>query len=286
MELRQLKCFVTAGQLSSITKAAKKLHVSQPNVTTAIQKLESELGVELFERKQKRLYLTPSGKTFLERIDAALSQIQDAVSIVTETSQSQYGKIRIGIPPTIGAALFPEMLSRFTDLHPRIVLSVVEDGSWSIREKVESGELDLGILILSNLSPTLDTAFLAREQIMVCLPPDHPLARQTDVTFSDLKNEALILLGQHSYHHHLIIREFERLQIKPHVLLTSNQVETIKGLVAKNMGVSFLFESLVRQESGIVAKPFAPPCYVDLGLAWRKDLHMSAATRTFIDFFQ
>lgn len=285
MELRQLRYFMTVGQMSSITRAAEQLHTSQPNITTAIQKLESELGVPLFYRKQKRLHLTREGRQFLSRIETVIGLLEEAISEVTHSANLHQGRVRIGIPPSIGAVLFPDMLSRFSDLHPDIELAIVEDGSWSIAGKIEAAELDLAIMILTdNLS--MNTIFLDRQQVMVCLPVNHHLASKQFITFVDLKDESLILLGEHSYHHHIIIREFERLKLKPHIVLSTNQVETIKGLVANNIGVSFLFEDLVRTESDIVSKPFASPMFVDIALAWKKGGHVSAATQAFIDFFK
>lgn len=285
MELRQLRYFMTVGQIGSITRAAEHLHTSQPNITTAIQKLESELGVPLFYRKQKRLHLTSEGRQFLSRVEAVIGELEEAISEVTQSVNLHRGRVRIGIPPSIGAVLFPDMLSRFSDLHPDIELAIVEDGSWSIARKIEEAELDLAIMILTdNLS--MNTIFLAKQQVMVCLPVHHRLAIKQFITFDDLKDESLILLGEHSYHHHIIIREFERLKLKPHIVLSTNQVETIKGLVANKIGISFLFEDLVRHESNIITKPFVSPMFVAIALAWKKGSNVSAATQAFINFFK
>lgn len=284
MELRQLNYFVMAAKLTSITRAAEKLHTSQPNITTAIQKLESELGVPLFTRKQKRLHLTPEGAIFLEQIETALQQIQDAVRKVTEAGRRQQGRIRIGIPPTIGAMLFPAILARFTELYPGIEIVVAEEGTWSLGDKIEAGELDLGLIILTGTNEQLHSEQLAKPQIMVCLPPEHRLAAKPALTISDLSQEPLILLGEHSYHHHIIMPEFDKQGIKPHILLTTNQVETIKGLVANRVGISFLFEGLTRQAAGIAAKPLDPPLFVAIGLAWSSRRPLSAASRALVDF--
>ena len=87
MELRQLEYFQMASRLKNITRAAERLRVSQPNITVAIKKLESELGIQLFDRSQKQLSLTPEGAVFLERVEVALRNIQDAVLEINDYKQ-------------------------------------------------------------------------------------------------------------------------------------------------------------------------------------------------------
>ena len=107
MELRQLEYFQMASRLRNITRAAERLRVSQPNITVAIKKLEAELGIQLFDRSQKQLALTPEGAVFLNRVELALRNIQDAVLEVNDYKQLQKGTIKIGVPPMMGAYLFP-----------------------------------------------------------------------------------------------------------------------------------------------------------------------------------
>ena len=109
MELRQLEYFQMAAKLKNITRAAERLRVSQPNITVAIKKLEAELGIQLFDRSQKQLSLTPEGTIFLTRIELALRNIQDAILEVNDYKQLQKGTIKIGIPSMIGAYLFPRI---------------------------------------------------------------------------------------------------------------------------------------------------------------------------------
>ena len=111
MELRQLEYFQMASRLKNITRAAERLRVSQPNITVAIKKLEAELGIQLFDRSQKQLSLTPEGTVFLGRVEVALRNIQDAVLEVNDYKQLQKGTIKIGIPPMMGAYLFPKIFS-------------------------------------------------------------------------------------------------------------------------------------------------------------------------------
>lgn len=284
MELRQLEYFIMVSRLSSITRAAERLHTSQPNITTAIQKLENELGVQLFDRTQKRLTLTPEGQVFYLRIETALNSINEAITEIQDYKQMQKGAISIGIPPMIGSYLFPAILFRFQKAYPGVELTIVEDGSLSIREKLENGDLDLGIVILTDASAALGLLPMATRQILACLPRNHPLASQTSIAIPDLRDEPLILLKEHSYHRHFIMKECERHNFKPRIILSSNQIESIKGFVANGVGISFLFDVIANKETDIVSRPLADPVFVEIGLAWKKEKYLSNAARAFIDF--
>ena len=284
MELRQLEYFQMASRLNNMTRAAERLHVSQPNITVAIQKLESELGVSLFDRTQKQLTLTPEGQLFLRRVEIALRELQDAAIEIDDYKQLQKGAIQLGIPPMIGSYLFPQIFFGFQRLYPKLELSIVEEGSLSIHDKLDRGELDLGIVILSNAPPSLNLLPISRKQILVCMPPDHPLAAQESIDIQDLRDQSLIMLKEDSYHRRIILSEFDKHQFSPRIVLSSNQLNTIKNLVANGMGLSFLLDVIVEKEPAIVGRPLSNPILVDIGLAWKKERYLSRASKTFIDF--
>ena len=160
----------------------------------------------------------------------------------------------------------------------------MEEGSLAIHDKLDLGELDIGIVILANAPSSLNVLPLARHQILACLPPDHPLAKNTAIDIRDLRDEPLILLKEDSYHRRIILSEFDRHQFTPHIRLSSNQLNTIKSLVANGMGISFLLDVMTEKESALVGKPLTQPLYVEIGLAWKKDRYLSLASRAFIEF--
>ena len=171
MELRQLEYFQMASRLKNITRAAERLRVSQPNITVAIKKLEGELGIQLFDRSQKQLSLTPEGAVFLGRVEVALRNIQDAVLEVNDYKQLQKGTIKIGIPPMMGAYLFPKIFSSFQRRYSHLDVYLHEEGSVAIREQLERDELDFGIIIVPDSSPNL-------QLLPMGAPPQYSLPRQ------------------------------------------------------------------------------------------------------------
>ncbi len=284
LELRQLEYFQMASRLKNITRAAQRLKVSQPNITVAIKKLESELGILLFDRSQKQLSLTPEGAVFLNRIEAALRCIEDAVLEVNDYKQLQKGTIKIGIPPMMGAYLFPKIFSGFQHLHQGLDVLLFEEGSMTIREKLERDELDFGIVIITNVPSTLNVLPMSRSQLMVCVPADGALAKKQSITSEDIARSNLIMMKEGSYLREILQGRLREWGITPNVVLESSQVVTIKGLVAHGVGIAFLLDFICISSTEIKSIPFEEPIYVDIGLAWKKDRYVSKAAQAFIDF--
>ncbi len=284
MELRQLEYFQMASRLKNITRAAERLRVSQPNITVAIKKLEAELGIQLFDRSQKQLSLTPEGAVFLNRIELALRNIQDAVLEVNDYKQLQKGTIKIGIPSMIGAYLFPKIFSSFQRKYSHLDVYLYEEGSMKIREQLERDELDFGIVIISDASPSLQLLPMSTNQIVACVPESHPLAEKSSLCIQDMADTDLIMLKEGSFLRHLVLQKLKAASITPNIVLESNQIETIKGLVSSGVGIAYLLDFIVEGTPGIKALPMSEPIFVDVGLAWKKDRYISKAAQSFIDF--
>lgn len=284
MELRQLEYFQMASRLKNITRAAQRLKVSQPNITVAIKKLEAELGVQLFDRSQKQLTLTPEGEVFLKRIELALRNIEDAILEVNDYKQLHKGTIKIGIPPMMGAYLFPKVFSGFRQLHPKLEVLLYEEGSLSIREKLENDELDFGIIIVPDLTPNLNVLKMSRNQLMVCVSQKSPLARKAKITAKDIAASDLIMFKEGAYLREVVQNKLTALKISPRTVLESSQIVTIKGLVAHKVGIAFLLDFICENSADIKAIPFCEPIFVDIGLAWKKEKYVSNAAQAFIDF--
>lgn len=286
MELKQLEYFQMTSRLKNITRAAKRLSVSQPNITVAIKKLEAELGIQLFERSQKQLTLTPEGTVFLNRIELALRNIQDAVLEVNDYKQLQKGTIKIGIPSMIGAYLFPKIFSGFQKKFSHLDIYLYEKGSMSIRQSLDRDELDFGIVIISNASPSLELLPMSTNQVVACVPQDSPLAQKEFFSWSDVSNSDIIMMKEGSFIRNMLLNKFKDNNIKPNIILESNQIETIKGLISSNVGMTFLLDFIVKDSPKIKMLPLEKPIFVDVGLAWKKDRYISKAAQSFINFCQ
>ena len=284
MDLRQLEYFQMVSKTNSITRAAEQLHISQSTVTLAIQKLEDELGSPLLDRSQKQLSLTPEGKAFVQKVSDALNLLQDGVAEVNNYRQLKKGTLKVGVPPMIGSYLFPEILAGFKKLYPHLQLSIYEESSFAIRQLLEKGELDIGIVNLFQPTQFLQALVIAKEEFVVCLPLTHPLKNLHSIALRELKDEPFILFKPGAYNRQIILDECRKLDFVPTIILETDQIETMKGLVAKGAGICFLIEEIARKGTDYVAIPLANPLYLEFGIAWKKDKYLSMAAQAFISF--
>jgi DNA-binding transcriptional LysR family regulator len=284
MDIRQLEYFQMVAKLSSITRAAEQMHVSQSTITLAIQKLEDDLDVLLFDRSQKQLSLTPEGHVFLQNVSDVLERLHDAVVDLNNYKQLQKGSLKVGVPPMIGAFLFPEILVSFTKLYPRLQLTTVEDGSLHLRQMLERGELDVAIVNIVDPSPSLEMVSLVKQPFVACLPQDHHLVKRNKISLGDLRDDAFILFKQSAYNRKLVIDECKNHGFMPNIVLSSDQIETMKAVVKKGVGICFLIEEIARNCDGIAAIPLDKPLSIEFGLAWKKDKYLSKAGQAFIEF--
>ena len=284
MELRQLQYFQSVGRLLSITKTADKFNIAQPSVSIAIQSLEKELGVQLLDRSHRRIAFTAEGDIFLQKVDDILALLTDAVRQMTDSRVLDTGYVSLGITPTTSSVLFPRIFADFHTHYPHINLTSVEEGSLAVVKLLEQGELDIGIIINSELASNLEILPLKTEQVVLCLPTSHPLVGSKWITFKTLKDYPFLLFKEDTYLRQIILQECTKKQITPKIAFSSSQIETIVSLVQEGAGVTFLLDSTVRKYANIVGLPLAEPLIVQMGLAWNKDRYLSKAAHAFIDF--
>ncbi len=284
MELRQLEYFQAVSRLNSITKAADQFRIAQPSVTVAIKKLEEELGVQLFDRGQRQISLTSEGRVFLQRIEDILNRLHDSVKEMQDYRLLHKGSIKIGITPIIGAMLFPYIFDKFCKVYPHFELTFIEGGSLFIRNQLEQGEIDIGILIVTNASSHLNTVPVATRQVLVCLPHDHPLSSMSEIPFSELREYSFILFKEDTYSRQMILEECAKYEFTPNIIFSSRQIETILSLVEQGIGISFLPDAILRKHSYIISRPLSSPLFIQAGLAWNKERYLSNAAKAFVDF--
>lgn len=284
MELRQLEYFQMVCQLNNITQAAKKLYVTQPSITNSIKNLEKELSIVLFDRSKKQLSLTSEGKLFLKRVDDILRQVTNAVAEMKDCQALKNVILTIGIPPLISTFIFPKVFIDFQKSYPNIKLNISEYGSLTTKQMVENGELDLGLIIIDSSDKSLASLPILNSELLVCLKKEHPLSKQSTITFKDIKNEPIILLKEGFYIRQKILESFNECNIQPNIILSSTQLETIKGLITNGVGISFLLKEIVENNENISKVSLSTAIPIKIALVWKKDRYLSNASKSFIDF--
>jgi DNA-binding transcriptional LysR family regulator len=284
MELRQLEYFQMVCKFNNITRAAESLHVSQPSITNSIKNLENELGVTLLDRSNKQIRITNEGKIFLERVDDILSIVENTVLEMQDYGKKEKVLLRIGIPPMIGTFLFPRIFVEFTERYSETKLQIIEKGSIETKKMIENDELDLAIIIVPKEYEDLEVLHILKSEILVCFNNEHFLNMKNEVSIEDIKNESIIMLKEGFYHRQKILDYFHKYKIEPNIILSSNQLETIKSIVSNGSGISFLMKEIIQNDKRISSRKLNKELDINIGLVWKKERYISNAAKTFIEF--
>jgi LysR family hydrogen peroxide-inducible transcriptional activator len=205
--------------------------------------------------------LTEAGRCLHDYARQILASIGDARRCVDELKGKIAGDVAVGAIPTIAPYVLPQLVVTFQKHYPDVTLHIVEDVTAGITQRIETGELDVALASTCQNSPTLRVDHLASEPLLALVPEGHPLAKQTMVSFDDLKSQRFLLL--HEMHclsqqvHHLL----ESRRLLPEVALAGSQLSTIANMVAAGIGLSIVPQMMVKHHAtpGCVSLPFAPP---------------------------
>ncbi|MBU8906780.1 LysR family transcriptional regulator [Desertibacillus haloalkaliphilus] len=285
MEFRQLQFFLEVAKQESFTKAAKEQLVAQPAISKSIQNLENELGVYLFNRRDKRVVLTTEGKRFLSHAKAIQEQVEAAKLEMEEFRGFEKGEVTIGLPSMAGSYFFPNIIVDFKSIYPHLSLSIVEAGTKKIQAMIEEGEIDMGVIIIDEHTPhTLELLPFLSEEMVVCVPVTHKLANQATMTYEQLANEPLVLFKEGYYQRDIISEAGKKSNITPTVSLETNQISLTKSLTRKGLGITLFLKMVISDDDDLVPVSLDPPRFLQLGLAWKKRSYLSKANQAFIDF--
>ena len=208
MDILHLKYFVEVAIHKNFTKAAQALSVSQPSISKLVKGLEEELQVTLLDRSQRKVELTDTGKVVFEQALKILEMVNDLRSSVSELSNLNKGTIKMGLIPTSGVTLFPNVLAGFKKDYPQIEIQMFEYSGKLLEQKVAQGEVDLGVIILPVDSEMFEIIPLYTEELVVIAYREHWLSTQKSITLADLKNEDIILFAEEYILHDVVIGRY------------------------------------------------------------------------------
>lgn len=284
MDVRQLRYFIEVARVKNFTKAAEALHIAQPAVSMAVKKLEQELELVLFNRQDKKVSLTAEGEIFLPHAKRILDDLRAAELEMAELKGLTKGEVRLGIPPMISAYFFPDIIRDFKKSYPQLHLSVLGEGAWRIQKMIGQGELDMGVVAGGNFPETLEVRRFLREEIVICVPPDHPFAQRKSVSLVEFIREPLVFYKEGYYIREFFLEVLKGAASAPNIVFETNLFSLVKSLVRNGTGISIFLRMVVAADTDLVAVPFDPPLHLDLLIAWKKDTYLSLANRAFVDF--
>jgi DNA-binding transcriptional LysR family regulator len=193
-ELRLVRYWVAVAEEGNITRAAERLHLSQPALSTAVRTLEAQLGVALLDRSDRVLRLTPAGELLLAEGRGLLREADRVFSAVAALDRSAVGRLRIGLTPTARYGLGPTLLAACASSAPGVMLYPAEDATGALLRGVRSGRLDLAVLFCA-VGPVEGVVLepFVSEPAVVHMRSDHPLASRSSVALEELADEVFLV---------------------------------------------------------------------------------------------
>jgi len=284
MDIHQLRTFAVIAREGQMTKAAQSLHLTQPALSAQLSKLEDDLGVRLFDRTPRGMTLTAEGQLFLTYVEDALSRLNDGQRAIRELKGLEVGSLSLGGGATATTYLLPPVLARFHEAHPGLRLFVREQASTGVMEAVIAGELDLGVVTLGatdRVPEPLASRPWVEDELVLLVPPKHPLASKSTYRWKDLDEMPLVLFEAGSAVRNLIDARLLSEGCRPEIVMELRSIETIKQMVAQGIGAGFVSRfALDHTHDSLRASRDA--IKRQLAIVWRSDRTLSPAAAAFI----
>lgn len=275
MLLNDLDYFVTLAEEGTFTKASQKKYVSQPSITNALQRLEKELGETLIIRQRgtRSVVLTEAGQILYKHSKQILRETE-----IIKSDISNQQKIWLGVPPIIGATIFPTIMRRLGN-DEIDAIHMVESGSSDMYELLDKDRVDMGFVgsLTPERSKQYDSTYITKSSYVVALPVDHPLATRDYLSFEDLRGERFISVGDAFTQHQVLVDQLRRYDMHDEIdnMYITNELMTEQGLIAAGNGVGIMIKLAVAGRRDIAMVPLRDPIDFYIYLIQKRDHQLS-----------
>ena len=289
---KQARYFVSVAELGSISRAAASLSISQSAVTEAIKELEAHLGVKLFDRRRRGVEVTHHGHVFLRHAKSILSEVSHAERNLAGGVDVSGRTLNVGVTSLTAGYVLSDILSRFRRAHPQVEVSAIEDAGEYIEHLLIGGELDVAVMLVSNLqnAQALHSEILTISPFRLWLPLGHRLGSQDSIEMADLTSEPQIVLDVDEMQEEAL-RLSTSFGTRPRVAFRTKSVEAVRSLVASGAGFALLPDLIYRPwslegeriESRDVSGQLPD---IRVGLVWRRGAGTGETTSAFLAIAQ
>ena len=287
MDLRQIKYFLTVAEERNITKAAKKLHLSQPPLSRALIELEKEFNCKLMIRGKRSITLTPEGLALKRRGEQLITLTDMTKTEILNMEQGLSGTLYIGHVDSDGPTLIAEWISSFKKVYPNVTYNLWCGTVDDLTYRLKSGLIDLAITMSPSSSDTIDGIKVFSEDWVAIIPSNHPLAKnkKSNIHVKELANEDLIISSR-KIRENEIRQWFKPTNIEPHFIVKTAHSSNASKLVDKGIGIALFPASVAKNisvDTKIVIKKVTPTMKVDYLLSWNKEKENKALAIKFIE---
>lgn len=249
MTLQQLEYALAIATHQHFGRAAEACFVTQPTLSMQLQKLEDELGFSLFDRRKQPIEPTEAGAAYLEQARQIMRETSRLDVLAKDLKNELEGRLRIGVIPTLGPYLMPQLLPDFMKAYPGIKIDLQELTTPQCIASLRKDAIDLALLALPLAEPDLEERTLFFEPFSVFISPQHPLFGQPEIKLQDLDQEGLWLMGEgHCLRNQVLEICSKAVQGLPgRVNLVASTLETLKAMVENGMGFTLLPELAIKR---------------------------------------
>jgi len=247
VELRHLRYFVAVAEMENVSRAALKLHVSQPGLSRQIRDLEDEIGFCLLERTAKSVRLTDAGRAFLDDARTLLQNADEAVRKARAVASAEPTELNVGYSPTPVAEILPKVLRTFQQAMPNVHIRLYDWSNKDILDGIRDSRLQLGLIVPPPKASALHHVRyeeLFDERVCVAVAPEHPFARRRAIPIAEVAAEPLIGLTREDYpnFYDYISIIFSKLKQKPRVIEEHDSMSGIMSAVEAGTGVAVVVD--------------------------------------------
>lgn len=286
MDFDQLETFIEVARLSSFSRAAEKRFRTQPAISSQIRSLEEEIGARLLDRTGGKVSITASGKLFLKFAEETLDARKAAMVSIAETERVPRGEIVVGANEGTCLHILPEVFAHFKKQYPDVSVSIRRADYAKVLESVIDNSVDFGVVSLPVKDNRLSAVPIHRDELVLIVPPRHPLAKLKSATTEDIVQYPLVM-PKVGHTRDALDELFHQRKLKPRHAMDVDSSELLKRFVAADVGIGFIARSHAQEDVQarvLVAVPLADTqIRRDLALVFRKDKALSRAALAFID---
>jgi DNA-binding transcriptional LysR family regulator len=283
MELRHLRYFVAVAEEENVSKAALKLHVSQPGISRQIRDLEDEIGFQLFERSAKSVRLTAAGTVFLEEARAVLKRAEEAVAKARAADGAGSGEINVGYAPSLTVQILPPALRKFQEQFPNVRVALHDLSTEEMLTQLGEKKIQVALTVKPPAKQLRGFRYeeLARYEIRVAVAPKHPLAKAKSVTLEQISREPLIGYSRKDYpeYHTMLDKLFAPVGRKPRIAGEHDGGASLIAAVESGRGFALVPECMacmVGPRLKLIPLAQAPPP-IPVGAVWRDEAESGLA---------
>ncbi|MFM0662162.1 LysR family transcriptional regulator [Paraburkholderia sediminicola] len=285
LNLRDIRAFIAVAQTGSFTRAATRLHLSQPALTVQIRRLEETAGMRLFDRNSRNVALTPTGRELLPLLQKSLHDMEHVLIDARALGEGTSGTVRIACLPTFAASVLPELVQEMKKAVPRVSFHVRDVVASMVNTLVRNEEVDIGLTGGELDDAGFEVLHAGIDRLVAVFPKRHALARRRRITLADLAAVPLVLTAPGTSVRAVVDSAFANARCVPEIACEPTYMMSAVAMARAGLGVTILPASAreVRAEPELVVRPVDDPAFTrPIALIKKRGRTLPPVTETFV----